>query len=185
MSFLNKLGTSIKATATAIADETSRAYNEAKATPNKIQCSNCTTLLMVPESSFDWKCESGHENKNQFDACTTPGCNCIKPKNRTEPLIRCATCGAVTAVPFTNAEKQLRETGRNIKTQVEYMKSKPTTFHCTNCDNLLMVPTGPWVCQTCTNVNPQDVEKCSSCIQKNLIRRSCVESVNAAHKFLR
>jgi len=46
------------------------------------------------------------------------------------------------------------------------MKSKPSTFNCTNCDNLLMVPTGPWVCQTCTNVNPQDLEKCSSCIQK-------------------
>jgi hypothetical protein len=29
-----------------------------------------------------------------------------------------------------------------------------------------MVPTGPWVCQTCTNVNPQDLDKCSSCVQK-------------------
>jgi len=168
MSLLTRLSSSIKATATALADETNRAYNEAKATPSRIQCTNCTTLLLVPESSFDWKCEAGHVNKNQFETCTTQGCVGVKPKNRTEPLIRCATCNAVTPVPFTNAEKQLRETGRNIKTQVEYMKSKPTTFHCTNCDNLLMVPTGPWVCQTCTNVNPQELEKCSSCIQKKI-----------------
>jgi len=98
----------------------------------------------------------------------------------------------MTPVPFTNAEKQLREAGRNIKSQVVHMKSKPTTFNCNNCDNLLMVPTGSWVCQTCTTVNAEDLEKCSSCLQKytdqkvicGICKRSTqVPSMNIVNSF--
>jgi len=157
----------IKSAAISVKDETSRALHEAKSTPTKILCVGCDTLLLVPEALFDWKCEGvGHVNPNSYDKCTATGCPKFKPTHRTEPAIRCASCHTITQVPFTNAEKQLRETGRNIKHQYEFMKSKPTTFYCTNCDNLLMVPTGPWICQTCTTVNAQELEKCSSCIQK-------------------
>jgi hypothetical protein len=157
----------IRSAAISVKDETSRALHEAKSTPTKILCVGCGTLLLVPESLFDWKCEGvGHVNPNSYDKCTATDCPKSKPAHRTEPAIRCASCHTITQVPFTNAEKQLRETGRTIKNQYEFMKSKPTTFYCTNCDNLLMVPTGPWICQTCTNVNAQELEKCSSCIQK-------------------
>jgi len=85
--------------------------------------------------------------------------------------IRCASCQAVTSVPSTNAAKQLRETGRSIKQQYEFLKSKPSTFNCSNCDNLLMVPEGQWACQTCTAVNAQELEKCSACQQKKSDQR--------------
>jgi len=126
---------------------------------------DCNTLLLIPSSTFDWKCQAGHVNQDSSSQCSTPSCKGLKPK-QTEPLIRCTKCNTMTPIPFTNAEKQLREAGRNIKTQVAHMKSKPSTFNCTNCDNLLMVPTGSWVCQTCTTVNAEGLEKCSSCLQK-------------------
>jgi len=157
-----RLRDSVKATTTSIKEE----INEAKATPTQILCMDCNTLLPIPSSTFDWKCETGHVNQDSSSKCSAPSCQGLKPKNRTEPLIRCTKCNTMTPIPFTNAEKQLREAGRNIKTQVEHMKSKPSTFNCTNCDNLLMAPTGSWVCQTCTTVNAEGLEKCSSCLQK-------------------
>jgi len=159
----SKLRNTLTATTTSIKEE----IYEAKATPTRIQCVGCNSLLAVPETAFDWKCQAGHENRNSSDKCASPSCSWPKPKTRTEPEVRCATCNTTTPVPFSNAEKQLRENCRNFKSQVIHMKSKPSTFNCTNCDNLLMVPTGPWVCQTCTTVNAEELEKCSSCLQKS------------------
>lgn len=161
----------IKTTAISVKDETARVVNEAKSTPNRILCVGCNTLLLVPDTLFDWKCEDGHDNKHSAEKCITPTCTRVIPKHRTEPAIRCASCHAITPVPFTNAEKQLRETGRSIKQQYVFMKSKPSTFNCSNCDNLLMVPEGPWACQTCTSVNAQELEKCIACQQKKSDQR--------------
>jgi len=161
-SFWSKVRDSVKTTTTSIKDE----INEAKSTPTQIQCTGCNCLLAIPEGFYDWKCQAGHVNQNSSNKCTSPSCQGLKPKNRGELPIKCPTCSALTSVPWTNGEKQIREAGRSIKSQVTYMKSKPTTFNCSNCDNLLLVPTGPWVCQTCNTVNAQELEKCSSCHQK-------------------
>ena len=104
-------------------------------------------------------------------------CHAPKPKQVNPPAVVCSSCHSSTIVPSSNAGKALSEAATSTKKfavsttsaakeQIKYLSSAPETFHCSHCNSLLAVPTGPWACQTCTAENAEDAVKCKQCGQK-------------------
>ena len=104
-------------------------------------------------------------------------CHAPKPKQVNPPSVVCSSCHTATVVPSSNAGKALSEAATSTKKfavstttaakeQIKYLSSAPETFHCSHCNSLLAVPTGPWACQTCTAENAEAAAKCKQCGQK-------------------
>ena len=119
--------------------------------------------------------QNGHSNDRSASVCQV--CNAPKPKVIHAPSVVCSSCHTATVVPTSNATKHLSEAATSTKKfavstttaakeQIKYLSSAPETFHCSHCNSLLAVPTGPWACQTCTAENAEDAVKCRQCGQK-------------------
>lgn len=129
-------------------------YSDLKSEPISVTCSNCKINVEVPADAFNWRCINGHMNDKSVAACTT--CHSAKPSKLPAPLVSCPVCKATTEVPSSNLLKSFKDAGEKTKqfagsaaasTKATYthLTSAPETFHCSHCDTLLAVPTGPWV----------------------------------------
>jgi len=175
MNFLKSAANAASNAAKSAAESAKKTYAELQAPPTSIRCIGCPEQVLVPPAVFDWACSAGHVNKRQQDACSE--CKVQQPPNLPEPTVTCPSCQSVTKVPLSNARKHAREaavktkefavaTAAATKAGVEHLRAAPSTFHCSHCDTLLAVPSGPWACQTCTCENEEEAKTCKQCGQK-------------------
>jgi hypothetical protein len=160
---------SIKKNVSAAADVTTKNIARLQSRPTVLTCSNtaCAKQLPIPPSVWTWKCTQGHENPHGNQECQMCHESKLNALGHTIswPALLCQNCGTVTAVPHSELENSLYNSAYLVRHSFHELADPPKTFHCGNCNTLLLVPTGSWVCQTCTTQNYAGATQCSKCSQ--------------------
>lgn len=178
-SYANTAVVVVKQAASDTAEYTKKTYNEMKARPEMIMCTNkeCRAVLSVPLQLWAWTCLDGHANPPGVDACATAGCSHKRVAN---PVVACPHCATQIKVPSTVAgvkvqtaadatKKAAQDAATTAKDTYTHYTSKPEQFNCLKCNAKLMVPPPQmWMCQTagCGTENPPDIASCTACKQK-------------------
>jgi len=168
-SFMSNALDSVKAGASKAVEATSRTFKKMGDHPTTMLCSNskCAKQLTLPPSIWYWKCTSGHENPHTLDACSACRETKLNALGHTIswPALKCPDCGTVTTVPANAFETSVYDSGTIIQNSFYSVTKSPETFHCWNCNILLHVPAGPWICHGCATQNEPLLQNCKRCEQ--------------------
>ena len=139
--------------------------------PISMKCSGCAMDLHIPASTWEWKCSNGHVNEYGSRQCSVDSCHQQRTGSISWPAMLCDHCGTVTQVPGSEAAATFSGGYTQLRATLQGLTHPPQTFHCEHCSTTLVVPTGEWGCQACTQVNPADASKCVRCSQQHAHQR--------------